>query len=632
MIPPLMVSRLVRQFPNDLGRWWLVLALVYLALILHLGAYFLVAQQCTSTTCRALAGTQVGLAVSVIGIAIFVDTPRFQSLRWGIAKRLPPALALTGMLGLLFVFGVQCRPEWVYCHMALALSGFMILLYRTLYDDRYPRFSKGIIGWGLLAVALAIALLRVRALAYAPDIHILDEPWTMGWAVSYLRIGQPSDWLMGGVSGIPYYALPRYYALVAMWFQTVGVGLWEGRLFSLLLTAASIALTTQAARHLFNRQTAVITLIALLSSSVVTVGLRLRHDVGVTLALSLALWCYSLARQRSTPWLHVLAGACVGLGVGAHYHAIGLSAALAVGLYLPDYLARLRARRWLPAVEAWAFVGGAAGAGALLLAAQVLPDIPQFLTYLSPRSPRDVPEFIESLTYHIAQIPSHSQLEFVGLIGALAVTLIRRNRVALSLALSLILSYLAISLMASVRNGPFDYYSVPLTPLFGLLVGYALGSGHSVLPMARVVLVAVCFLIPQLGYSLRATLEVLRINAPLRPTPPPAAQWVLDHVPLDQTVAAEHYYFLWLYPYRFLSPLTPFYLPPAQRPAIGDMDAVRARWIAFAPDVIIFDNQLATSGMLEILRTEPYLAAQGFHLVFTEMRDNDNSITVYQYP
>jgi hypothetical protein len=613
---------------------WLALGGFYLTVIAHAVLYRWGQGQCTSTACMALALGQVVLAAAVIGLALALRHPLAARARAALA-RIPPTLYLAGAGMVLLGFGFNLRPEWFYAHMSLALSGLLALGYVTLYGPRPPAGRTAALA--LLLLAAVSVLVRALALSAHPSIHILDEPWTLGWALSYLRIGQPGDWIVGNVTGVPYPS-PRYFALTAVWMQIVGVGLWEGRLFSLLMAALLTLLTVLAARRLFDRPTAWAVLLALIASSVLPVGLRLRHDIGLGVAVAASLWLWSRAREGSGWSLHGLAGLVIGVGMAAHYHAVGLGVALIAGLYLPDYAARLRAGQWKPPIGLIAYgIGGLIGGLAIVLL-QIVPSLDQYQTIIAPRTPTSFGEFVESLIYHIAQVPGHSPLEFILLVAAVIAALWRRTRVDLALALSLVLGYIALGVMASKVYGPFDYYSVPLVPLFALLIGRMWRGRASIanrLP-ARTALVGLfCLLMPQFGYSLHGPAEYVLGGGPLRTPPPEAAQWVLDNVAADQTVVAEHLYFLWLHDYPYLSPLTPTYLPPDHKvgwESLALTEQINRAWHQLAPNVVIHDPTLATSGMLDAMVESGYLEEAGFEAVFSQPAGDRGAITVYQRP
>lgn len=616
-----------------LRRWWFGLAAFYVSLVVHLGIYRFVGKSCLSTSCEILALSQILLTIGVVAIGLVYDFTVFQRIVRLLA-RIPVSIFLSIVFAILFFFGLGIRPEWPYAHMSIALSALMVLSFYTVYGRQAPINRKFLITGGVV-LGVVVVILRASGLPYAPGIHILDEPWTMGWALSFMRTGQPSDLIMGNVSGFPYYSLPRYYVLVAIWFKIFGVGLWQGRLFSLFLTLHMVLLTMLAAKNLFNRSTAVLTGFVLISSSVVVVGLRLRHDIGLGLAVAASLWIYSLARHHQSRWYYAVAGLVIGFGLFAHYHAIGIGPALAIGLFLPEYLAGLKEhRRLVPSTSAVAYGLGALIGGLIVVAIQVLPDIEQFTTYLAPRAPQTLNELLETLIYHFRQVLLHSQLEFILLMVALAAAFIRRVQIEIALGLSALLGYLALSMMASKNFGPFDYYSVPLMPVLGMLVArlFVGSSRFSAIDGVRnAVLIGVCFLIPQLGYSLSTPLSHLGNSEPVDARP--AAQWVLDNIEPDQTVLAEHLYYLWLYDYRFLSPLTPSYLPVERRITLTEeMDdtALHAVWDGFSPDIVIVDPTLATSGMLVRLRDSGYFGSSDFEVAYEYSASEHEIVTVYQ--
>ncbi len=604
---------------------WGFVAGLYASLIPHLFIYRFVAGNCTSISCTTLALAQSVLFLFVLIIAFNIKSSTLTSLRRH-RTAFPPILYLMIVGTILFGFGLLMRPEWVYTHMALALGGLATVGYLTLFGMHIPFIS-----WRLVVVACGLSILlimglRSLSLSVFPPIQIVDEGWTMSWAISYLRTGQPSDWIVGSVSGIPYYSLPRWFGLVALWLQTTGIGIWEGRMLSLLVTTITIVLTTNAAARLFDRPTSIAVLLTLLASSVAVVGLRLRHDVGVQLALALSLWVYSFAIKRNGRTLHLLAGVCAGLSVGAHYHGLGLTVALGIGLHLPNYLDELRRGRYIPPVNALAFAFGAVLAGGSIFAWQVLPNLEQFRTYLSPRSPQSLNEFWQSFIYHIAQVPQLSSLEFVLLLTAFIAAWIRRNRLEISFALTLLLSYLVLGAMASLRYGPFDYYSVPLVPVFGLLIGRLFSGFRAPVQHATVAISCTCFLLPQLGFALSPTLNALRTNTPVRLPAPSAAQWVIENIPESETIMAENYYFLWLYEYPFLSPLTPVYDPRSRELDLTSPETFREVWAQLNPDVLIFDSTLATSGYAAPLQNPAFLEQADYLEVYTTA---DDTATVY---
>jgi hypothetical protein len=604
--------------------WW-GLAAIYLALVVHLALYSGTEGRCESTACHLLAAGQLLTCLIVLCVALMPGLRSAAALALG---RIPAAAYLSTVAGILLVFGLLMRPEWVYVHMALALCGLAALLYVTVYGGVLPRIRRSTLIMGVVALVFGVLALRVLTLSASPRLHAIDEPWTLGWVVSYLKTGQPSDWIMGSLSGSPYYSLPRYYALVAAWSSVAGVGLWEGRLFSLLVTVLAAGFTTAAAWRLYNWRTAIFTLLALLASSLVVIGLRLRHDVGVTLAIAVSLYIYSYAAHGQRLSLDALAGFAAGIGMFAHYHAAGFAAALGIGLYLPSYVDRLRSRQWIPPAGFVAFAAGAAVAAMIVLSVQWLPDTAQASAYSPPRFPSDVPTFLDALAYHAEQVAQHSQLEFTLLVAACAAALIRRNRRDVSLAIALFLCYLALGILAGWKQGP--YYSVPLTPIICLLIGRLFSSRRPQTPgRAALAVAGFCLITVQCGYALSGAITALRAGLPVHPVPPPAAAWVRQHVAHSQTILAEHIYFLWLTDYRFFSPLAPTTLPPDQRvSSMGTAEDILRAWSSFAPDIVIVDPQLAGSPILATLVDQGYL--DDYDRVFPEEDVDESGARVYR--
>ena len=192
----------IDDFATRLRWWWRGLALFYLALMVHFAIYHFVQGQCTSTSCVLLALSQIGIGILVIVLALSISLPLTHRLLQHFAN-IPPGLFLFASATVLFGFGLNLRLEWIYAHMSFALSGIAALAYFSIYGDRLPNVQRRTVVIGMILLVLVVILIRVRALAVDPSIHILDEPWTLSWAVSYLRTGQPSDWIMGSVSGLP---------------------------------------------------------------------------------------------------------------------------------------------------------------------------------------------------------------------------------------------------------------------------------------------------------------------------------------------------------------------------------------------------------------------------------------------
>ena len=529
------------------------------------------------------------------------------------AARWHSAYLIVGLV-VMFVFGLGLRPEWVYAHTAVMLGASFVLGYDLLYTDACPVTRIWFIAGGVIVVV--VTAVRIYALGVYPSPQFTDEGWVFAWVVGYLKTGHFSDYLMvyGG------HDVQRYYLPMAWWMQIVGIGWWQGRLFNLIVSLPLIVMSGLAARNLFGRAAGWLAAIFLFVSAVVVIGMRLRHDMGLGLAIAACLWAYSEALKRGSKPLHFLAGVLMGLGLFAHYHATGFGIALAIGLYLPRTIERVRRGNWRPEIGLILFgLGGLAGMG-IVVVFQIIPDWQGFLATRELRNPPNLLQYLESTLGHINSIAAHSQLELI-LIGAgLVAAKWRRRMNDLSIALSLILAHLILGIMAT---DTWDHYPMPLTPLYALLVATLFTDGFKRVSNAvaevknailnqRTAFAFLAFALVSLGLTVHTPIDYVLSRGPIQPPPPPAAQYVIDHYdPATTLVSAEHYYFLFMWKYRFASVLTVNMMPHDKFAQFGTSEAV---WDSIAPNVVILDRNLTTCCVLPIMTTD-YLDSRGYKVV-----------------
>ncbi|MBL8146449.1 MAG: glycosyltransferase family 39 protein [Anaerolineae bacterium] len=590
---------------------WVVLAALQLPLLAGWALYVLDPGKTGRRSLLIFVALAALFSLGVIGFAALWPRLRTPAGDWRLPLWARRAL-VAGLVAAGFAVGLVMRPEWIYAFTALNVAATAALALFTLLPDQaarpLPRW-----GWALLGVgAAAVVLLRVYGLAYYPYTQITDEGWLLAWPVGYLRTGHFSDYLMayGG------HDVQRYYLPMAWWLSIVGAGFWEARLFSYLVTLGVVVVGGLAGAALYDRATGWLTAFALFASAVVMIGARIRHDAGLALAIALGLWLYGLALRRHKLWLHALAGLMVGLGWFAHYHAIGFGPALALALYLPRYIAQARdggRRRWLPEAGFWAFAaGGLLGAGAVFLL-QVLPDLQAFLLTRESRTPVGLAGLLEAAWGHLQSIIFHSRYEFILIALGLGAALWRRTAIDVTLALAFLFCHLALALMAAV---PWDHYPNALTPIYGLLIATLLTRGlqRAARPARltrRTALLGLAFLLPALGLTLQIPAARLVAGAPIKPPPPPAAQWILDHVPRDARIEGEHYYYLWLHDYRYISPISPNFLPPERR---AELNTLEAQWADINPDVFLLDPNLNTCCIVGPLAENGWMDDNGYRL------------------
>jgi hypothetical protein len=613
-------------------RLWRGLASLHLLLLAHLGYYLLILDKGRSLSFKGLALGVVLLAAGTIGLAFGLTPDRLDRLRrWLKAGRW---LLLGGGVVVLFGFGLEIRQEWIYAHIALMSAATLTLILYTLYGSSPYGPVRGWVA-AVVVVVILITAVRIYGLSVYPSIHYHDEPWDLGWAYSYLKTDKLSDWVFlggEGFEGKTYYYIPRFYIPYALWLKVVGVGLWEGRLFAFGLVMLTTLFGAWAARNLYGRAVGWFSAGALFCSAGLMVGARIRHDIGLALAITLSLWAFSEAAKRQRPALHLLAGMFMGWGMFAHYHASGLGAVLALALYGPRYVTRLRAKQYWPEKELWLYVlGGLIGAG-MVAVVQIFPDFDGFLKSRGPRNPKNIAQFLKALRGHLGHIWLFSRLEFVLIVLGLGAAMWRRRQADWTLILFAVLAPCALAFMAKAATTAFDELIVPLMPIYGILVGAMFGAGLSRRPRPEVpfpTIMAAAFLLalaPQLGLTVDAPLRHVLAGKPVRPAPPPQVQWVLDNVDPPATVSGEIYHFFWLHEYRFATSRIVGHISRKEYARYGSDDAV---WDAIGVDIFIFDPTVGTYGMLTPLKTSGYLDSRGYQVAAT-FKAGGKTITIYQ--
>lgn len=610
-------------------RLWRGVAALYLLLLAHLGYYLLIQNKGRSLSFKGLALGVVVLAAGVIVLALWLTPARLDRLRR--ALRAGHWILLGGGVAVLFAFGLEIRHEWIYAHIALMGATTLILVLYTLYGASPYGPVRGWMA-AVLVAAILITAVRIYGLSVYPSKQINDEPWDLGWAYSYLKTNHLSDWVFlggEGFEGKTYYYIPRFYIPYALWLKIVGVGLWEARLFAFGLVMLTTLFGAWAARNLYGRAAGWFSAGVLFCSAGLMVGARIRHDIGLALAMTISLWVYTEAVKRHRPALHLLAGLFMGWGMFAHYHASGFGVVLAIALYGPRYAARLRAKQYWPEKELWLYVlGGLIGAGMVALV-QIFPDVDSFINNRGPRHPKSLPKYFKSVGRHIGNIWHFSRLEFLLIVLGLGAALWRRRQADWTLILFAVLTPFALAFMAGVA---FDELIVPLMPFHGILVGALFGVGlgrKSAHDVPFQTIMAAAFLLalaPQLGLTLNAPLRHVLAGKPVRPAPPLQVQWVLDHVEPPATVSGEIYHFFWLHDYRFATSRTVEHLSQKAYDRYGSDEAA---WDAVGADVFILDPTLATYGLLKRLQTSGYLDSRGYE-VAAMFKRGGKTITIYR--
>lgn len=460
----------------------------------------------------------------------------------------------------------------------------------------------------LIAISVGVivlAAIRLRGLAAFPFIDWQDEPWTLAWTLHYLRTGVWGDPTMRGL-GDPYYAYPRVYVTLAAWLSAFGVGLWQARAWGYLGALLLTLFTFFAARNLYGRRAGWIAAAFMLTSAIVFSAARIRHDIGLAVAVAAGIWLYSEAVRRRRGWLHGAAGFVTAGGGFGHYHVAALGLALFAGLYGSRWIAQRRhcigargKRHAIPeCASLWFIVGGVIGAAAVV-GLQILPDdLPGFLADLTRQSKYsdDSGQFLTAFFGNFITIGLFSIYEAIAIGIAVIAALRRRRPLDLAILIALLVAH---GLLAVLASGAIYYYILPLTPLYALLIASIFDQREAraantppLTQSRRAAYGWALLLIPIAGHAAAGSLAYAISGAPMEPPTPPAVVWVLANTPSDAVVAGDLRYFLWMPDRQFANHLIPNHLYP-EREWLREEGA--ALWRAADADVFIVDPGLPRS-------------------------------------
>lgn len=570
--------------------YWRMVVLLQLSLIVHVVLYMLMPTVGDSLQFRALAAGLIAqaLVVNVVVLRLDAVANRLQVVRrWG-------GVYLVLSLGVLFVFGVLMRHEWVYAHAGLALSATLGLGYVTFFPDtRLDMQSKWALGIAAV-VAVLLLVLRVNAIAVYPHHIPTDESWLLGWPVAWVRGLYPNDLLFfNGGEDVFHYFVP-----MGIWMQAVGTGFVQARIYQLLMTLVLMLLTYPLVRRLYDAQTALLTVVMMFSGAVTVLASTIRHDVGLAIMLTLSYSIYQIAVNRDDVRLHFIAGVFVGFGLFTHYHSIALGPALMLALYAPNYVALFKSSGWRPQRElVYYALGGLLGAG-IVFGVQILPQIDAVIGVRQFRSEGGL-GFVTSFFEYFGVLAELSQFEFLLIMAGLIGLLLRRRRADIQVVLMIVLGHVGLAVLAAQIT--LEYYVIPLIPFYAIAIATLFTRGLLVIPQKMIVWVGLLFIVVNLGFVMSTPIQYALRGQTIDSAPmPQGARWIIDNVPKGARIVGDLYYFLWLTDYEFYAATSDRYLSSAYRETVQQP---RDLWDDVNPDYIVLDPNIPTYDMQRVLDT-----------------------------
>ena len=120
--------------PSNTHRFWYGVSVFQITLLIHVVLYILTPDVGESTQFQLLAVGLFTQAFLVFGVTTGLST--ILSKQWLSRIGRLQGVYLFGAIGILFVFGVLMRHEWVYDHAGLVLSATFGLGYITFFADQ----------------------------------------------------------------------------------------------------------------------------------------------------------------------------------------------------------------------------------------------------------------------------------------------------------------------------------------------------------------------------------------------------------------------------------------------------------------------------------------------------------------
>jgi 4-amino-4-deoxy-L-arabinose transferase-like glycosyltransferase len=186
----------------------------------------------------------------------------------------------------------------------------------------------------LAAIALVYLHNTLPHLTMMPRVNV-DEPWLMERAYQVIRTGVPTQPMLGLKTA--YLLQVGYGYLLAPWMGVFGVGLFQARLFNVLLGLGTVLAIASIGRRTISPVAGLTAAVLLASDSNFLGGARnARTDLPSVFFVAVALAAYAIGRERSADRWFTLSGASLGIAMLVHGNAFWAGIIL-FAWYLLDY-------------------------------------------------------------------------------------------------------------------------------------------------------------------------------------------------------------------------------------------------------------------------------------------------------
>jgi hypothetical protein len=582
---------------------WRILTLLMASLVVHSFIRFFLGENAALFLAVGSALAFVLLLWLSLDNEINILRQRLQGWQWLI-------FLLLALLGILL--GSREQRDLLYIHANLLYWIFAFLFYSQIFYESKRPLRPALLLLITLGLMGLVSVVRLLGLSYYPGYQWIDEPWLFAWIIDYLKTGIMDDALYYNVTvDIHTVIYPMAY-----WMGLVEEpSLWFGRLYNFFLYFPFCAALAATAYHLYGKRNAFFTFIAAFACGSLYGSVHLRHDLSFMSFVAFALLAYAYGLKTKEAVWHGLAGLLVGLSLYAHYHAMGMGPMLAIGLYLPLYLAKRRGDYSAPYSYGIAFmIGGLLGAGIVYLTIvlpnwELVSEVRIERGWQGSRSPLHFLVLYPHYIYIARQFLFEQLLSF----AALAMLFYQRD---IKDRVLIWLFFLGPALLAVLSGGGFPHYIQHIAFVYALMIGRGLEKFLDWFPFKKqaslYMALGVLILTPLIGNS--TPFFAIEEQRPLLLPDPAPVSWIKEHVQPGSVIVAPNWYALFLYQdYTFYSIYTWDASTTADK---ADYNNDPARfWDEINADVIIvWDEEYADRNDKTAYIDESYMLSRSYQL------------------